>query len=75
MLRSEMGTKYTDRNIVKGCCAYNRDTSAEFIKFVEANKIKPVIAQTFDFDQTVEAFEILQKQNAVGKLIVKIHDE
>lgn len=56
------------------CTAFSRDTSAEFVQFAEANAIKPVIAQTFEFDQIVEAFGALQRQNAVGKLVVKISD-
>ncbi|KAF2116646.1 hypothetical protein BDV96DRAFT_645064 [Lophiotrema nucula] len=58
--------------IVKGCTAFSRDTSAEFVKFAEANNLKPVIAKTFGFGEVVEAFQELQKQNAVGKLVVKI---
>ncbi|CAG5158200.1 uncharacterized protein ALTATR162_LOCUS5034 [Alternaria atra] len=60
--------------IVKGCTAFSRDTLAEFAKLVDANVIKPVIAQSFDFSQMVEAFQALQKQNAVGKIVVKISD-
>jgi NADPH:quinone reductase-like Zn-dependent oxidoreductase len=40
-----------------------------------ANNIKPVIAQEFAFDEMVHAFEALQKQKAVGKMVVKIADE
>jgi D-arabinose 1-dehydrogenase-like Zn-dependent alcohol dehydrogenase len=57
---------------VKGCTAFSRDNTEEFVRFAEANEIKPVIAKTFEFDEMVEAFEALQKQNAVGKLVVKI---
>lgn len=57
---------------MKGCLAFHRDATAEFAKFVEAHDIKPVIAQEFEFDQTVQAFEVLQKQNAVGKIGIRI---
>ena len=50
--------------------AFNRDYSAELARFVEATGIKSVIAQTFEFDQAVEAIEVLEKQNVVGKLVV-----
>ncbi|PVI02091.1 NAD-P-binding protein [Periconia macrospinosa] len=60
--------------IVKGCTAFSRDALAEFAKLVEANGIKPIIAQSFDFSQMIEAFQLLQKQNAVGKIVVKISD-
>jgi NADPH:quinone reductase-like Zn-dependent oxidoreductase len=45
------------------------------VQFVEANNIKPVIAQEFAFDDVVQAFEALQQQKAVGKIVVKIADE
>lgn len=57
---------------MKGCTAFSRDNTEEFVRFAEANEIKPVIAKTFEFDEMVEAFEALQKQNAVGKLVVKV---
>jgi NADPH:quinone reductase-like Zn-dependent oxidoreductase len=59
---------------VKGCTAFSRDALAEFSMLVDANGIKPVIAQSFDFSQTIDAFQALQKQNAVGKIVVKIGD-
>ena len=60
---------------MKGCCAFPRESTAEFCAFVEANNIKPVIAQTFKFEETVEAFETLRKQSAVGKIVVEIGEE
>ncbi|KAF1851759.1 NAD-P-binding protein [Cucurbitaria berberidis CBS 394.84] len=57
---------------VKGCVAFSRDLVAELASFVEANSIKPVIAHEFGFEHLVEAFEALQKQQAVGKIAVKI---
>lgn len=59
---------------MKGCTAFSRDTSEEYVRFSEANNIKPVIAEIFEFGQVVEAFEVLQKQNSVGKIVVKIDD-
>ena len=60
---------------MKGCLAFNRDSTAEFAQFVDAHGIKPVIAKTFEFDQAVEGFEALQQQNAVGKIVIKISEE
>jgi NADPH:quinone reductase-like Zn-dependent oxidoreductase len=39
------------------------------------NRIQPLVAQTFGFEETREAFEMLQRQNAVGKLVVRISEE
>jgi D-arabinose 1-dehydrogenase-like Zn-dependent alcohol dehydrogenase len=60
---------------VRGTVGFSRDAVAEFARFAEANNIKPVIAQEFTFEQTVQAFEALQKQNAVGKIVVNIADQ
>ncbi|PSN63639.1 alcohol dehydrogenase zinc-binding domain-containing protein [Corynespora cassiicola Philippines] len=61
--------------IVKGCTAFSREATAELMKFVEANGIKPLIAKTFAFEDAKEAFEELQKQSAVGKIVIKISDD
>ncbi|KAJ4362900.1 hypothetical protein N0V83_010017 [Neocucurbitaria cava] len=58
--------------IVKGCVAFSRDATAEFAKFVEEHRIKPVIAKEFDFDGAVDAFNALERQDAVGKIVVRI---
>ena len=60
---------------VKGCLAFNRDATAEFARFAEQHNIKPVIAKEFDFDDAVKAFEALQDQSEVGKIVIKIADE
>jgi NADPH:quinone reductase-like Zn-dependent oxidoreductase len=57
---------------VKGCCAFPRDAVVELAQFVEAHGIKPVVAHEFSFDQTIEAFETMSRQSAVGKIAVKI---
>ncbi|KAF9697579.1 hypothetical protein EKO04_004234 [Ascochyta lentis] len=60
---------------VKGCVAFNRDATAEFAQFTEKHGIKPVIAKTFEFGDAIAAFEALQNQTEVGKIIIKISDE
>jgi D-arabinose 1-dehydrogenase-like Zn-dependent alcohol dehydrogenase len=60
---------------VKGCCAFSKDDTEEFVRFAEANEIKPVIAKTFVFGELKEAFEAMQKSTAVGKFVVKISEE
>lgn len=42
---------------------------------MQEHKIKPVIAKTFEFDQTVEALEALKGQKEVGKIVVNIAKE
>lgn len=60
---------------VRGQCAFSRDMVAEFAQFVEANGLKPVIGQEFGFDQTIAAFEALEKQKFVGKVVVRIGED
>jgi D-arabinose 1-dehydrogenase-like Zn-dependent alcohol dehydrogenase len=60
---------------VRGLVAFSKDASAEFVRFSEANGFNPVVSQIFEFDQAIQAFEAMEKQNSVGKLIVKIDEE
>jgi D-arabinose 1-dehydrogenase-like Zn-dependent alcohol dehydrogenase len=64
-----------DMIVVRGQTGFSRDALSEFSAFVAANGIKPVIAQEFAFGDMVAAFEALQKQNSVGKIVVKIAEE
>ncbi|KAF3037133.1 hypothetical protein E8E12_008046 [Didymella heteroderae] len=61
--------------IVKGCVAFSRDTTAEFARFAEQHGIKPVVAREFAFDDAVKAFEQLQNQTEVGKLVIRISEK
>jgi NADPH:quinone reductase-like Zn-dependent oxidoreductase len=57
---------------VRGQTGFSRDLLSELSAFVAAHNIKPVIAQEFAFADMISAFEALQKQNAVGKIVVRI---
>ncbi|KAF2689634.1 putative alcohol dehydrogenase [Lentithecium fluviatile CBS 122367] len=61
--------------IVKGCVAFSRDITAEFVQFTGEHGIKPVIAKEYGFDEVVQAMETLQKGEAVGKVVVNIGEE
>lgn len=61
--------------LVRGVMAWNRPMTVEYMQFVEAHGIKPVIAKTFEFKDTIEAMETLEKGTEVGKIIIKIGDE
>ncbi|UPX20609.1 uncharacterized protein EKO05_0010837 [Ascochyta rabiei] len=60
---------------VKGCVAFNRDATAEFAQFAEQYGIRPVIAKEFEFGDAITAFEALQHQSEVGKIIVRLNNE
>ncbi|KAF2872943.1 hypothetical protein BDV95DRAFT_490055 [Massariosphaeria phaeospora] len=57
---------------VKGRTAFSARDSTELCRFVEAHGIKPVVAETFGFEEAVRAFEVLEGQKAVGKIVVRI---
>ncbi|CAI6339385.1 unnamed protein product [Periconia digitata] len=58
--------------IVKGCVAFNKVCVDEMVKFVGENGIKPLVAKTFEFDQAIDAFHMLQKGGAVGNVVIKV---
>lgn len=60
---------------MKGCVAFSRDATAEFAGFAQQHRITPVIAKEFEFGDAIAAFQALQNQNEVGKIVIKISDE
>ena len=57
--------------VVRGQLGSSKTMSDELIRRVEAAKVHPVIAKAFEWDEAKEAFELLMKQSAVGKIVVK----
>lgn len=51
--------------------AFSRDATAEFARFAEQHRIRPVIGKQFDFEEVIEAFHALLGQKEVGKVVVK----
>ncbi|KAI0791063.1 NAD-P-binding protein [Abortiporus biennis] len=43
-------------------------------RLIEARQIKPVVNKVFDFKQTREAYEYLQSQKHIGKIVIKLFD-
>ncbi len=43
----------------------------DLVRRVDAAKVHPAIARTFEWGKAKEAFELLMNQSAVGKIIVK----
>lgn len=60
---------------MKGCVAFSRDMTAEFVKFMGEHGIKPLVGKEFSFDEVVQAMEALQKGEVVGKIVVRIGEE
>ncbi|KAL1745677.1 chaperonin 10-like protein [Schizophyllum fasciatum] len=58
----------TLRGILVGSVAQLR----EMMRIVDVAKIKPVVDKIFSFDKAVEAFEHLEKQLFLGKVVVRV---
>ena len=54
--------------------AFSRDSTAEFARFAEQHVLKPVIAKEFAFQDAIEAFQALEDQTEVGKIVVRISE-
>lgn len=50
-------------------------STAEFARFAEQHCIKPVVAKVFEFNDAIAAFDALQEQTEVGKIVVRISEE
>ena len=41
-------------------------------RLIEANELKPVVNKVFDFEHDREAYEYLESQQHVGKVVIKV---
>ncbi|EJD42367.1 NAD(P)-binding protein [Auricularia subglabra TFB-10046 SS5] len=48
------------------------DMMRDFMQLVETHRLKPVVGHIFGFSEVKEAFECLEKQEFVGKIVVKV---
>lgn len=44
----------------------------EFVRLVDVNRIKPVVGKVFEFKDAKEAYACLEKQNFVGKVVIRV---
>jgi len=44
-------------------------------RLIEANDIKPIVDKVFRFGEAVEAYEYLESQRHVGKVVIKVSEE
>lgn len=47
----------------------------EFVRLVQLHEIKPVVGKVFDFENTKEADVCLEKQDFVGKVVIRVAKE
>ncbi|EJD34646.1 NAD(P)-binding protein [Auricularia subglabra TFB-10046 SS5] len=58
--------------IVRGITVGSLDMLRNFIRLVEVHKLKPVVGRVFGFEDVKKAYECLEKQDFVGKIVVKV---
>ncbi|KZP33207.1 NAD-P-binding protein [Athelia psychrophila] len=56
------------RGVAVGSLAQFKDMN----RLISANKIRPVVAEVFPFEQAQQAFEALASQKHVGKVVIKV---
>ena len=44
----------------------------ECVEMMGAQELHPIVAQVFEWEDAPKAFEALLKQNAIGKIVVKV---
>ncbi|KAF2092587.1 putative zinc-type alcohol dehydrogenase-like protein [Rhizodiscina lignyota] len=57
---------------VRGVFNWSKPMIEAMAEFVEKHKIHPVVAEAFEWEDAKAAFEMLNKQSAVGKIVIKI---
>ncbi|EJF55364.1 NAD(P)-binding protein [Dichomitus squalens LYAD-421 SS1] len=50
----------------------SRQQFEDLIRLIEAVKLKPVVDKVFDFEHVREAYEYLESQQHVGKIVIKV---
>ncbi|CEH11894.1 Zinc-binding oxidoreductase [Ceraceosorus bombacis] len=60
------------RGIYAGIIVGSRELFEEMNRLFEAHQIKPLIDRVFPFDQAVQAYQHLESQKHVGKIVIKV---
>ena len=60
---------YREYNII-GCRFIPKAELLELIRLIENGKVKPVVTQTFPFDQANEALEVLREGKNLGRIVL-----
>jgi D-arabinose 1-dehydrogenase-like Zn-dependent alcohol dehydrogenase len=63
-----IGTAATVRGILIGSVRQFNDMN----RLISVNKLRPVVDRVFDFEQLREAYEYLDSQKHVGKVVIKV---
>ncbi len=56
---------------MSGIYVGSRESFQNFVQFLEATKIKPVIDRVFPFDQAREAYDFMASKSHFGKIVIE----
>ena len=62
---------YREYEII-GCRFIPKAELLELIQLIENGKVKPVVTQTFDFDQANEALKVLREGKTLGRIVLTL---
>lgn len=57
--------------VVRGQLGSSKTMVEELVRRVDAEKIHPIIAKSFEWSEAKEAFALLMGQSEVGKIVVR----
>lgn len=63
-----IGSAANMRGILVGSVSQSRDMT----RLISAQRIKPIVDRVFDFEQAVEAYQYLEDQKHVGKVVIRV---
>ncbi|EJD42370.1 NAD(P)-binding protein [Auricularia subglabra TFB-10046 SS5] len=60
--------------LVRGITVGSLDLLRRFVRLVDVHQMRPVVGRVFEFADTKEAFACLEKQDFVGKIVVRVSE-
>ncbi len=61
-----------NRLVIRGLVVGSREMFEQMNKLIDANKLKPIVHQVFGWKEAQQAFEVLYKQQFIGKIVIRI---
>ena len=71
----DVRTLYLKELSLFGCTALGEAVFSNLIKYIEAEKVSPVVANTFSLAEIPKAQKQFEKKSHIGKLVIDISRE
>ncbi|KAH9224909.1 putative zinc-type alcohol dehydrogenase-like protein [Leptodontidium sp. 2 PMI_412] len=62
----------TQAKILKGIAVFSRAMLARIVDLTEEHDLHPYLGKVFEWEEAPEAFELLRKQDTVGKIVIRV---